>query len=326
MTFPEIKKLQNHFAGYLDKHPFLGEPESLYEAQNYILNLGGKRIRPIALLAALQAATGKYHDGLPAAWTFEIFHNFTLVHDDIMDKSPKRRGKPTVHKKYNVPSAILAGDNMLLGAYQHLACYDDTKFRALTNLLTKTGIYICEGQFLDMQFEDTTAVNETNYLKMIELKTAVLLGASLKAGAIIGEASKEDADNLYNLGINLGIGFQIMDDILDAFGTNVKVGKRKGGDIIANKKTLLLINAMVLANPEQREKLDYWLGLQHFDEEEKILAILDIFSELNIKKLAEKRMTAYYKEAQKCFDKLSFSSTSKAALKELIELIQTRSF
>jgi len=326
MTFPELKKLQKLFASYLDKHPFAGEPENLYEAQNYIINLGGKRIRPIALLAALQSTNGNLDDGLSAAWAFEIFHNFTLVHDDIMDKSPKRRGKPTVHKKYSMPTAILAGDNMILGAYRGLQGYKNNKYKALSRLLTETGIFICEGQFLDMQFEETTAVNESNYLKMIELKTAVLLGACLKAGAIIGDASKEDAENLYRLGINLGIGFQIMDDILDAFGTDIKVGKRKGGDIIANKKTLLLINAMILANPTQRKNLDNWLSLQYFDEDEKIAAILDIFSELNIRKLAEEKMLEYYEEAEKCYDKLSFDTHSKLALKELMEFIQTRNF
>ncbi len=325
MNFPQLKRLYSSFAEYLNANGFAGTPHKLYEAQNYILNLGGKRIRPIALLAALEAYDKDIAKGMHAAFAFEVFHNFTLVHDDIMDKSPKRRGHPTVHKKYSIPTAILAGDNMLLYSYKELANYTDKDIHfKLSNLLTETGILICEGQAMDMEFEKINYVKEQDYLKMIELKTDVLLGACLKAGAIIGKSSDEDAENLYHFGINLGISFQIMDDILDAFSNDKKVGKVKGGDIIANKKTLLLINAMVLANKSQREKLDYWLTLNDFDAAEKVDAILRVFSELNIRNLAEEKMVNYYNKALQYLKKVNITKEQGESLHELAAFLKSR--
>jgi len=326
MNFPLLKKFYADFAHYLAENQFSGCPETLYDSQNYILNLGGKRVRPIALLASLAAFQDDLAKGYQAALVFEVFHTFTLIHDDIMDNSPKRRGQPTVHEKYGLPTAILAGDNMLLYSYKYLARYPAGQNIALIELLTNTGILICEGQFMDMQFEKMQLVKDDEYVEMITLKTAVLLGACLRAGAIIGGGNSKDQENLYQFGVHLGISFQIMDDILDAFSDDEAVGKRKGGDIIANKKTLLLINAMVLANTKQLEKLNYWLSLNEFDDETKISSVLDIFSELNIRELAEEKMQFHYDKAMQYLSNMNLPANKANGLNELALFLKNRSF
>ena len=319
-----ISRLQVLFNQYLEQNPFKGNPKGLYEAKNYLVNLGGKRARPIALLAALEAAGGDVNKGLRAAWGFEVFHNFTLAHDDIMDDANLRRGKPTMHAKFNVPTAILAGDNMMMLVYKRLMGYEPNDSLLLMKLITQTGIEICEGQFMDMGFEEMDNVSQESYLKMIELKTAVLLAACLKAGGSLGGASENDLNALYNLGIQLGMGFQIKDDLLDAFSSNPKVGKVQGGDIIVNKKTILLIKALELANESQRKELKYWLSLAEFDITEKVDAVLNIFSDLRIEQSISGLMNDYYNKAFLALDKLSFSEDQSQSLKEFVQFIADR--
>lgn len=325
MTTNSIERLYAQFHSYLEENPFQGNPLELYEAKNYLLNLGGKRARPIALLAANQATDkADMQLSLNAAWAFEVFHNFTLAHDDIMDNALKRRSKNTLHIEYDLPTAILAGDNMQLFVYQKLMTYEPHLAFPLMELITTTGIEICEGQFMDMQFERSKTVMESDYIEMIRLKTAVFLGACLKAGGILGNAKENDLNLLYSLGVNLGIGFQIMDDILDAFSDNPKVGKIKGGDILANKKTILLINAMEQANDIQAKELNTWLEKTEFDPKEKVDAVVEIFNELQIEQQAKAKMNTYYDQAIQQCKKLSFDDHKKSILFEFIEFITNR--
>lgn len=319
-----IERLLASFLDYLQHNSFEGNPKGLYDAKNYLASLGGKRARPIALLASAEAANGSLDEALPAAWAFEMFHNFTLAHDDIMDRAAMRRGQPALHDKFDEPTAILAGDNMMLFVYQRLMEYPDEKSIPLMKLVTQTGIQICEGQFMDMEFEKMGHVEEESYLHMIKLKTAVLLGACLKAGGIVADANQKDIDYLYQLGLNLGIGFQIKDDLLDAFSDNPKVGKVKGGDIMSNKKTILYIKALELANESQAKELKHWFDKEGTNDQVKVQAVLDIFNAVGVEKKVEDMMNTYYQKAFEDLEKLSFAKEKMAPLEAFAKFLAGR--
>ncbi|MDH6358106.1 polyprenyl synthetase family protein [Parabacteroides sp. PF5-9] len=300
------------------------QPGSLYDPIKYILSLGGKRIRPaLALLAGNIYNNNIDHVVLPALG-LEVFHNFTLLHDDLMDEADKRRNKPTVHKVWNANAAILSGDAMLIQAYQLICSTKSEHLKEILDLFSITALEICEGQQLDMEFESRLDVNEAEYLEMIKLKTAVLIACCLKTGAILGGAPKEDAENLYVCGINIGLAFQLKDDYLDVFGDPQTFGKNIGGDILCNKKTFLLINALKLADQEQKEQLLYWLNQDTFDPAEKISAVKKIFTELQLDKLSETKMKAYYTKALQHIQALYVSPKKTKILEDLFDQLMYR--
>ena len=251
----DIQHYQKEFLSYLASKQWVQEPKNLYEPIDYILKLGGKRIRPVLTLMAADIFSGSFKKALPAALAVEVFHNFTLVHDDIMDDAPLRRGEETVHEKWDINTGILSGDAMLILAYQYFENYEPKIFHKLAQLFSKTALEVCDGQQLDIDFETRNDVTIPEYIKMISLKTSVLVAAALKMGAIVSEANETEANHLYNYGLNLGIAFQLQDDYLDTFGNPETFGKQVGGDIIENKKTYLYLKALELANKEDRETL-----------------------------------------------------------------------
>ncbi len=271
-------------------------PKELYEPIEYIMSLGGKRLRPVLVFAGCDFFGGDPVKALCPALAIELFHNFSLVHDDIMDKAPLRRNQSTIHKKWNDNVAILSGDAMLVKAYQELCKCDKAILPQLLEIFNDTAIKVCEGQQLDMNFEKLQRVSIQEYLKMIELKTAVLLGGSLKMGALIGGADKKNAQRLYDFGKQIGLAFQLQDDILDVYSDAEKFGKQKGGDIVANKKTFLLLKAMEMAegNRYMKEELHQWINAPHFDREEKVEAITAIYDFLNIAEIARSEMKKHY--------------------------------
>lgn len=267
--------------------PVNGFPDELYQPVNYMMSLGGKRLRPVLVLMGCELYQGNVNDALPAALAVEVFHNFTLVHDDIMDKALIRRGKPTVHVKWNETVAILSGDLMMIKATDLLCESPSGELKKLIRLFNQTAIEVCEGQQIDMNFETRQDVSEEEYLHMISLKTAVLLGCSLQLGAIIGGATAEESEALYQFGKHIGIAFQIQDDILDSFGEGEQTGKKVGGDISSNKKTLLLIHARNKANAMQASEIDRLIKLAA-DDTSKISGMLSIYNELSVREHAEK--------------------------------------
>src|SRR5690606_23692113 len=250
-----ISDYRDLFLSHLQQEIIVRDPKNLYQPMDYILNLGGKRLRPVLTLMTADFFSGKHQEALKAAMAIEIFHNFSLVHDDIMDDAPLRRGKQTVHEKWDLNTGILSGDAMLILAYQLFETYDATTFQALAKLFSKTALEVCEGQQFDVDFETRDDVSISEYLKMIEYKTAVLVGAAMKMGAIVAEASVEDQDIIYQFGKNLGIAFQLQDDYLDVFGDPETFGKQVGGDIIENKKTYLYLKAVEFAKPDKKTEL-----------------------------------------------------------------------
>lgn len=278
-----------------------GQPNELYDPISYMLSLGGKRLRPVLTLMGCDVFGGDVQQALKAALAVEVFHNFTLVHDDIMDNADIRRGKATVHKKWNQTIAILSGDLMMIKATDLLCESPVQDIRPLLNVFNRTAAEVCEGQQWDMNFETMATVSEAEYLHMITLKTAVLLGASLKLGALSAGASEPEAGHLYEFGKNIGIAFQIHDDMLDSFGDGEKVGKKIGGDIVANKKTLLLIEALNTASAEQLKELQYWLS-NNEDTDEKISAVLRIYEACGVREKAEHLKEHYLQQA---FDHLN---------------------
>ncbi|MCD7937039.1 MAG: polyprenyl synthetase family protein [Tannerellaceae bacterium] len=273
-------------------------PQTLYTPIEYILSLGGKRIRPSLALMGCNIFTDDIQPSIQPALALEVFHNFTLLHDDLMDQADKRRGKPTVHIKWNPNTAILSGDAMLIVAYRLITEIPGKQTELFIRLFSDMALEICGGQQYDMEFETRIDVTEKEYLHMIRLKTAVLLGTSLKLGALSGNASVEQADLLYEYGINIGLAFQLKDDLLDTYGDSATFGKNIGGDILCNKKTYLLINALRLASPEQKKQLYDWIQKDTFDPQEKIRAVKEIYDQLNIKQLCEEKIDAYYTQAQ----------------------------
>ncbi|MGQ0829292.1 MAG: polyprenyl synthetase family protein [Bacteroidota bacterium] len=274
-------------------------PKELYQPIEYIMTLGGKRMRPVLVFMACDFFDGDTNKALHPAIAIELFHNFTLVHDDIMDKAPLRRNQPTVHEKWNDNIAILSGDAMMVCAYKELCKADVELLPELLEIFSDTAVKVCEGQQLDMNYEKLSKVSIPQYIKMIELKTAVLLAGSLKIGAVIGRARDEDAQHLYNFGKHIGIAFQLQDDILDVYADAEKFGKQKGGDIIANKKTYLLLKAIEMAegNRYVKEELHQWINAPQFNPKEKIEAVTHIYNFLNVKEQARKEMKKHYELA-----------------------------
>ncbi|MAN49689.1 MAG: polyprenyl synthetase [Flavobacteriales bacterium] len=270
-------------------------PSNLYLPISYSFNLGGKRVRPILVLLANQIYGKNFKHALNAAIAIEIFHNFTLLHDDIMDNSVLRRGSPTVHEKWNINTAILSGDTMLVYAYNYLNLLPKDIINDVLNIFNKTAIQVCEGQQLDLDFETKKNVSVNDYLKMIEYKTSVLLAASLKIGALIGGANKKDAENLYDFGINLGIAFQLKDDFLDVFGTKEIFGKKIGGDILSNKKTFLFLKSLELLNIKEKNMLLDLYSNNKIDENEKINQVKNIYELSGVKEILDNLIKEYYK-------------------------------
>jgi geranylgeranyl diphosphate synthase type II len=307
-----MQHFQEVFEAYLNKQTFNSHPKELYEPVRYILSLGGKRIRPALVLLANKAFNGSMEEAMPAAFAMELFHNFTLLHDDIMDKAELRRGKPTIHHKFGDNTAILSGDVMMIWCYKYLQLLPPEKFKAIFELFNDTAIKICEGQQMDMLFETKIDVEEADYLKMIELKTSVLLAACLKAGALLGNATKEDAEKMYEFGLNIGLAFQVQDDILDAFGEIEKVGKVHGGDIKNNKKTLLLLHAKNVAKDEDAFILNKLLS---DNSESKVSQMIKLFEKLGVRNYAEKVAEDYHLKALKSLN--TIVHISDASKKEL---------
>lgn len=298
----------------ISRQAFGSQPKSLYEPIRYIMRLGGKRLRPLLVQLAYELYKDDGEKITPYAVAVEAFHNFTLMHDDIMDNAPLRRGKMTVHEKWNTNTAILSGDVMLVKVYDLFLGLPDKKLKQVLQIFNKCAAEVCEGQQWDMEFEQKSKVTEMQYLKMIELKTAVLLGFSLELGALLADAPEEDRLALREFGTNIGIGFQLKDDWLDVYADQKKFGKQVGGDIIANKKTFLLIKALEKARGEQKDELLKWLSKNKFDKKKKITAITRLYDQLNINELTLTKMQEYFNKGFLSLDRIKLSSEKKAKL------------
>ena len=291
------------------------QPSSLYEPIKYVLSLGGKRVRPVLMLLAYNLYKEDPERIMMQAIALETYHNFTLLHDDLMDNADMRRGHETVHRKWNPNQAILSGDTMLLQAFQRMGQCEADKLQQVIGVFTETTLEIDEGQQLDVEFETRNDVTEDEYVEMIRLKTSVLLACAVKIGAILAGASKEDQDNLYKFGEQIGLAFQLQDDLLDVYGDPKVFGKNIGGDITSNKKTYMLINAVNRANPEQRAELTKWIEAETFDREEKVKAVTRLYDEIGIRALCEQKMEACYELGVQHLAKVSVSEERKAILK-----------
>jgi len=300
------------------------QPAELYDPISYILHLGGKRMRPALLLMACEMFDGDIQKALKPALGIETFHNFTLLHDDIMDKAPLRRNKATVHERWNNDIAILSGDTMFVKSYQLMMHVEDSKLREVLDIFCKTAVEVCEGQQYDMNFESLDKVSIDEYLHMITLKTAVLLAASLQIGGILGGANTIDAHHLYEFGKNIGIAFQLQDDILDVYGDSAKFGKQVGGDILSNKKTYLLLSALEIATGEILEELKAWIENKNFIAAEKVTAITAIYTKLSIRKIAESKMHEFHQKAMHHYHALSVDTEKKNMLLQFSESLLVR--
>ncbi|MDR2836630.1 MAG: polyprenyl synthetase family protein [Bacteroidales bacterium] len=309
----------------IEKISFLQKPENLYLPILYTLSNKGKRIRPLLCIMATELFGGKYEDIFEVAMGIEIFHNFTLLHDDIMDNSVLRRGQPTVHKKWNNNVALLSGDAMTILAYQYITKAKNNLLEILRTF-SEAALQVCEGQQYDMDFEISLDISESNYLKMIELKTAVLLATSLKIGAISANAKKVDCENIYKFGINLGLAFQLQDDFLDTYGNPEKFKKILGGDIVSNKKTFLLIKTLELADSKLKKELLYWLNLKTFNNEEKISIVKKIYDMLEVNKFSEKLINSYFVEANKNLMAINANTKYKENFIDFIEVLKSRNY
>jgi geranylgeranyl diphosphate synthase type II len=290
------------------------------------MTLGGKRLRPLLTILSYSLFKADVKNIIPYAVAVEAFHNFTLMHDDIMDKAPLRRGQATVHKKWNVNTAILSGDVMLVKVYENFAELDSSSLKSVLKAFNQCAAEVCEGQQWDMEFESVSQVTEKEYINMIKLKTAVLLGFSLELGAILADAKDEDRKALRDFGTNIGIGFQLKDDLLDAYADPKKFGKQVGGDILANKKTWLLIKALDKANGKQKKELEAWLAAKSFKKQEKIAAVKNIYDSLNIPTLAEKKINQYFNKGFAELEQLKVAASTKEMLKAFAEnLIERQS-
>ena len=301
---------------YIDSLPYDRKPESLYEPIKYVLSLGGKRIRPMLMLMSYALYKDDVESILPQAIGLETYHNYTLLHDDLMDNADVRRGMPTVHRKWDANTAILSGDSMLVLAYQRMQNCPADKLPAVLDVFTTTALEIGEGQQYDMEFETRNDVREEEYIEMIRLKTSVLLACAMKIGAIMAEAPKEDVDNLYRFGERMGLAFQLQDDFLDVYGDPKVFGKAIGGDITSNKKTYMLINAIGKATGKDKETLMGWINAKDFDREEKVKAVTEIYTRLGIDTMAKAKMEEYYAEALAALAKVSVPEEKKAQLRE----------
>lgn len=310
----EYENYYSYFEGVLNQVDFKGQPKELYEPILYTLKLKGKRIRPVLTLMACELFGGNIEDALPQAMAIEMFHNFTLIHDDIMDNAPLRRGKESVFKKWNPSVAILSGDTLFALAYQYVQKADKDILPDVLDIFNKTAIEVCEGQQYDLSYESDNKVTVEQYTDMIRLKTAVLFSASLKIGALIGGASMEDAHNLYDFGINIGIGFQLKDDLLDTFGDEKVFGKKTGKDILSNKKTFLYLKALEIAGDRDRKQLVDFYSSKNHNKEQKIESVKNIFRNLEIDRLTTEEITRYYNMSVKSLEKVNVSDEKKEKL------------
>jgi len=316
-----FQQLSKEFNSYFDKNHFPDRPETLYGAASYMIREGGKRIRPVLCLLGNELFGPILPDTWKTAAALEIFHNFTLIHDDIMDKAPLRRGRATVHAKYNESTALLAGDVMLLQSYEYLNETSSNHVQDLFRLLNKTGCEVCEGQQLDMDYEKSEFITLYQYLHMIELKTAVFLAASLRMGAIIASASEANQENIYSFGKNLGLAFQVQDDWLDSFGNPSTFGKQKGGDILANKKTFLLVHALENAGPPEKRNIQ---DLLQSDAPDKVECMIGIFHATGADQAAEETKMKYMERAEAHLEMITVPFENKVALKELASYLMKR--
>ena len=314
-----FEELLSIFEDRLKQEEFSRDPEELYSPINYTLALGGKRIRPVLTLMACDMFGGDINKALPQAIAIEMFHNFTLIHDDIMDNAPIRRGKQTVYKKWSPNIAILSGDTLFAYAYQYAQKADTEVLRDVLSVFNQTAIEVCEGQQYDLNYETRNDVSVDEYINMIRLKTAVLFGASLKIGAIIGGAHSLEADKLYNFALGIGLGFQLKDDLLDTFGKEALFGKKPGGDILSNKKTFLYLKALELADTKTREKLIALYNSDYENEEEKINSVKRIFINLDINEITEREIDRYFDAANIELNSLNVSADIKAELFSLAD-------
>jgi geranylgeranyl diphosphate synthase type II len=300
------------------------QPANLYDPIRYVVQLEGKRIRPALVLMGCNLFVDSIEDAINPAIAVELFHNFTLMHDDIMDQSDLRRNRPTVHKKWNVNIGILSGDAMMIKAYDYLAISPSTRLSRMLEVFNKTALEVCEGQQFDMDFESTASVSLPEYLHMIELKTAVLLAASLKIGAISAASSEKDAGYLADFGRNIGIAFQLQDDLLDVYGTLEQFGKQPGNDIVSNKKTFLLLTALNRAEGEMLRSLRYWIEQKHFNRDEKVSKVISIFDALQINEITENKINSFYDLGIKSLEKVSCNHMRKQPLVQFAEMLMSR--
>lgn len=308
----------------ISNHRFGQAPDSLYEPIRYLMGLGGKRMRPLLVLLAYSLFKKDLKSIVKYAVAVEAFHNFTLMHDDIMDNAPLRRGNVTVHEKWNVNTAILSGDVMLVKVYNMFLSLKPETLKPVLKAFNNCAAEVCEGQQWDMEFETINAVTVDQYITMIRLKTAVLLGFSLELGGMLAGASKTDCKALREFGINIGIGFQLMDDLLDAYADPKKFGKQVGGDIIANKKTFLLITALERANKQQHTELQHWLQTKKFNKRTKVKAVKNIYDKLQIPEITENKIKQYFKKGFNQLDKVGGNKSTKAMLKAFTEELIAR--
>ena len=312
----DIAHYQKEFLAYLESKNWIYEPKNLYEPIDYILKLGGKRIRPVLTLMISDIFSRDFKKALPAALAVEVFHNFTLVHDDIMDAAPLRRGKATVHEKWDTNTGILSGDAMLILAYQYFENYEPIVFRKLAKLFSKTALEVCDGQQLDVDFETRSNVTIPEYINMIRLKTSVLVAAALKMGAIVAETSDENSGLIYDFGLNLGLAFQLQDDYLDTFGDPKTFGKQVGGDIIENKKTYLYLKALAVSNTEDCGKLEHFYRKKLKENSVKIGEVKRIFELNDIPFLIKQEIENYTEKAFATLTKMDIEIADKKRLKD----------
>ena len=320
-TFNEIQQL---ITAELEQINLKKAPCGLYNPISYILQLGGKRIRPALTLMACNLFSENIAAAVKPAVGIEIFHNFTLLHDDIMDKADVRRGKATVHKKWNENTAILSGDGMQIIAYQYISEVETAKLKSVLDVFSQTAIEVCEGQQYDMDFESSETITVGEYFEMIRLKTAVLLGGALKIGALIGGATEEDAQLLYDFGIGIGLAFQLKDDLLDTYGDEKTFGKKIGNDILCNKKTFLLTSALEKASDEKKTELQACLQIPVEQAEEKIQSVIAIYNDLNVKAMCEEQINKFYLSAIEQLEKVQVENSRKQELKQLAEKLMFR--
>ncbi|MGQ7868917.1 polyprenyl synthetase family protein [Sunxiuqinia sp. sy24] len=323
-SIPELQEMLveqlNKEAGLIGKT----QPINLYQPIEYTLHMGGKRLRPVMLLMACDLFGGDVNVALQAALAVEVFHNFTLLHDDIMDKAEIRRNQPAVHKKYNENVAILSGDAMSIMAYQYLLKTEHSAIQQVAQLFSRTAMEVCEGQQYDMDFENQANVSIEDYLEMIRLKTAALIAGALKMGALLADAPEADAERIYRFGIKLGLAFQLQDDLLDVFADQAKFGKKIGGDILSNKKTFLLLKALEIASPEQRAELEHWINKTDFDPQEKVAAVKKVYIKLNLQEISSQKSDEYYQAALHELQAIELENNRKAPLLLLAKTIMER--
>jgi geranylgeranyl diphosphate synthase, type II len=319
-----ISSYQEIITSHFTSITYQKEPKNLYEPIRYILSLGGKRLRPVLTLMAAEVFDIDCKKAIDAATAVEVFHNFSLIHDDIMDDAPLRRGNETVHEKWNINTGILSGDAMLILAYQFFESYEPKIFQELAQLFSKTALEVCEGQQYDVDFESRDDVTIAEYLKMIEYKTAVLIGAAMKMGAIVAETSEENKQLIYDFGLNLGLAFQLQDDYLDAFGNPETFGKQVGGDIIENKKTYLYLKALEFAQPLEREQLQHLFSIQPTDNADKINSVKEIFNTTGSSVATQKAIEDYTLKAFETLERIMISDEKKAILKAFGEKLMSR--